>query len=160
MRRIVLPRGDEGAVALETAFLIPVLALVVAVLVAAGRITMAGSAVDAAAKAASREASLARDPHDAATRAESAVRRTLGQRGLSCQGVSVTLDTSEFAPPTGPARVRATVRCTVSLADAAVPGMPGSKTIQATMTSPVDRFRDRSLGPLFPFALPDPAVQS
>nr|WP_272923755.1 TadE/TadG family type IV pilus assembly protein [Streptomyces sp. SID3343] len=142
-----MPRGDGGSVALETAILVPVLALLVAVMVAAGRITMAGGAVDAAAKAAAREASLARNPYDAATRADAAARHTLDQRGLSCASVSVSLDTSEFAPPAGPARVRATVRCTVHLSDAAVPGMPGAKSMTSTVVSPVDRFRDRSLAP-------------
>ncbi|WP_439681510.1 TadE/TadG family type IV pilus assembly protein [Embleya sp. MST-111070] len=142
-----LLREDRGAVALETAILVPVLAIVIGLLVAAGRITVAGSSVDAAAKAAAREASIARNPYDAVSRAEAAARRTLSQHGMSCAAVSVRVDTTAFAPPTGPARVRATVRCTVNLSDAAVPGMPGTKTMESTVVSPVDRYRDRSLGP-------------
>jgi hypothetical protein len=39
--------------------------------------------------------------------------------------------------------VSATVTCTVSLSDLLVPGLPGSRTLTATFTSPLDPFRER-----------------
>jgi hypothetical protein len=42
-----------------------------------------------------------------------------------------------------PAAVSATVTCVVSLAQIIVPGLPGSKTIQETFTSPLDPYRER-----------------
>ena len=54
------------------------------------------------------------------------------------------MDTSGFASPVGPpANVTATVTCVVNLSDVAVPGLPGTRTITATMTSPLDTFRER-----------------
>jgi len=45
-----------------------------------------------------------------------------------------------------PATVTATVRCVVNLADLAVPGVPGARTVTATASSPVDTFRERDSG--------------
>ena len=57
---------------------------------------------------------------------------------------AVTVDTAGFAAPVGtPATVTATVRCVVNLADLAVPGVPGTRTVTATASSPVDTFRER-----------------
>jgi hypothetical protein len=53
---------------------------------------------------------------------------------------TVTVDTAGFAAPVGtPATVTATVRCVVNLADLAVPGVPGTRTVTATATSPSTR---------------------
>ncbi|MGI5350230.1 hypothetical protein ACQEU8_18900 [Streptomyces sp. CA-250714] len=40
--------------------------------------------------------------------------------------------------------VEATVICAARLDDVALPGLPGSKNLEATMTSVVDRYRGRS----------------
>ena len=42
-----------------------------------------------------------------------------------------------------PAADTASVRCVVNLADLAVPGVPGTRTVTATASSPVDTFRER-----------------
>jgi hypothetical protein len=56
----------------------------------------------------------------------------------------VTVDLDAFtAPPGTPAQVASTVTCQVDLADLAVPGVPGSHTVTATMSSPIDTYRER-----------------
>jgi hypothetical protein len=42
-----------------------------------------------------------------------------------------------------PASVTATVTCVVNLSDVAIPGLPGTRTITATMSSPLDTYRER-----------------
>ena len=44
---------------------------------------------------------------------------------------------------TNTASVTATVTCVVNLSDVAVPGLPGTRTITATMSSPLDTYRER-----------------
>ena len=41
------------------------------------------------------------------------------------------------------AQVTATVTCKVDVADLAIPGLPGTRTITATASSPVDAYRER-----------------
>lgn len=147
LRRGVHAPADRGAVALETAFLVPVLLILLGVIIAAGRLTMAGNSVDAAAKAAAREASITRSTTDRETRARDAALASLRQSGLNCTSVNVELS---FTPPGKNARVTATVSCTVNLSDAAVPGLPGTRTMRATVISPVDRYRDTATGPRQP----------
>lgn len=143
-RRRTARAPDRGAFALEAAVLAPALVMLVCVVVAAGRITLAGQAVDAAARSAAREASLARTPADARARAEAAARRTLAQEGISCAVLGITVDTKGLGAPIGRAgTVRAEITCRVGLSDVALPGLPGDKTLRASYTSVVDRYRER-----------------
>jgi Flp pilus assembly protein TadG len=133
---------DRGSTSVEIAILVPVIVLVGMLVVAAGRINSAQQAVDHAAATAAREASLARAPTSAASAARDTANRVLAQRDLACATTSVTVDTSGLAARPGTlGLVRATVRCSVPLSDLGVPGLPGSKTLTATMASPVDPFR-------------------
>ena len=57
---------------------------------------------------------------------------------------TVTLDTAAFAAPVGtPGQVSATVTCALRLDDLGLPGVTGTKTITATMSSPLDTYRGR-----------------
>ena len=99
--------------------------------------------MSAAARDAARQASISLNPGQAQTAALSSAMTALDQDGLDCRPV-VTVDTSGFGVPVGqPATVSATVTCTVSLSDLLVPGLPGSRTLTATFTSPLDPFRER-----------------
>ena len=140
------PRGDDGAFPLEVAILAPVLIAFLCLVIAFGRTTLAGNAVDAAAKAGAREASIARNAEDAKAYAEQAIARSLEQDGIDCgeaQPGYVELD--RFSPNNvgTPGWVTVRVNCTVSLAGIAFPGMPGSKTMKASFTSVVDAYRER-----------------
>ncbi|WP_409331585.1 pilus assembly protein TadE [Trujillonella humicola] len=126
----------------NVALVAPALLLLLSFAVVAGRAQIAEGAVAEAARAAAREASLARsgDAAAAAARAEQA----LIDQDLHCQSTTVDIDTAGFqAPPGQPADVTVTVSCVVGMADLLAPGLPGSVTVEASFTSPLDAFRER-----------------
>lgn len=137
-------RPERGSAALEAAIGVPAFMLFVALIVLAGRVAITTQAVDSAATASARTASIARTAGDANATARTAAASSLTDQNLRCVSTTVTLDTTGFSAPLGtPATVTATVRCVVNLTDLALPGVPGTKTVTATATSPVDTFRER-----------------
>lgn len=137
------PGRERGNAALELVILAPVLLFLLGLVIAAGRTSIAQGSVQAAARDAARQASISRTPAAAQTAALASARLALSQDSLDCTPV-VTVNTGGFGVPVGlPARVTARVTCRVSLSDLLVPGMPGSKTLTATFTSPLDPFRAR-----------------
>jgi Flp pilus assembly protein TadG len=144
VNRGVRPRDDRGAVTLEFVVLAPALLGLLGLLIVAGRVAIASNSVEAAADEAARSASISRTAGGARAAAEEGARRSMGEQDLKCSVVSVDVDTSGFAVPVGvPAQVRATVTCDVRLADLALPGFPGSRTVTATAVSPLDTYRER-----------------
>ena len=147
--RVARRRDPEaGNAALEMVILTPVLILLVCMVIAAGRVAIAQGSVDAAARDAARQASIARTPEAALAAAEASASAELAAEGLNCQPsiVADNLDAA-FAMPVGqPASVTFTVSCTVSLSDLTVPGLPGHLPLSSTFTSPLDPYRGRSLG--------------
>ena len=136
--------GERGSVSVELALLAPALLLLLAFAVLAGRTQIAEGAVAEAARAAAREASLARDAGTATTLAQAQARRTLAAQDLRCQRSSVTIDPAGFrASPGRPGDVTVTISCTVGMSDLLAPGLPGSVTVEASFTSPLDAFRER-----------------
>ena len=142
----ILPRSagrDEGNAALELVVLAPVLLFLLGLVVAAGRTSIAQGSVDAAARDAARQASISLTPGAAQAAALSSAKAALSRDGLDCNPV-VTINTAQFNVPVGePAAVTATVSCQVPLSDLLVPGLPGSRTLRFTFTSPLDPFRER-----------------
>jgi Flp pilus assembly protein TadG len=129
-------------VTLELVILAPALILALLLVIAAGRLAQAHQAVEAAARDAARQASIARDPATARTNALSSAQAALTREGLTCPA-QVSVDTSGFARPVGqPATVTADVSCTVNLTDVAAAGI-ASTTIKGHFTSPIDPFRGR-----------------
>ena len=136
---------ERGSASLEMVILAPALLLVLAVLVFAGRLALAQQAVTAAAADAARTASIQRTPTAATTAARASATSGLTAQGLSCAAVDVRVDAGAFAAPVGvPATVSARVECTVNLADLAIPLISGSTVVSATMTSPIDTWRERT----------------
>lgn len=135
--------ADRGSVTLELVIIAPILILVVlSFVIAVGRITDAHQAVEAAARDAARQASIARDPQTARLNAISSAEASLSRDGLQCPA-QISVDTSGFARPVGePATVVAHISCTVKLADVVLSGVP-STTITAQFASPIDPFRGR-----------------
>ena len=139
-----LGRRDRGSEALEAAIGVPAFLLFIALIIAGGRLAIADQAVQAAAAEAARSASISRTQGQAHTSAVSGAASSLANQKLQCTTKSVSVDTSGFASPVGtPASVTATVTCVVNLSDVAVPGLPGTRTITATMSSPLDTYRER-----------------
>jgi Flp pilus assembly protein TadG len=141
------PGRDRGNAALEIVILAPVLLFLLGLVIAAGRTSIAQGSVQAAARDAARQASISRTPAAAQAAGLASARLALSQDSLDCTPV-VTVQTggrqTGFGVPVGqPAQVTARVTCRVPLSDLLVPGMPGSKTLTATFTSPLDPFRAR-----------------
>jgi TadE-like protein len=138
-------RPERGSATVELVLLAPVLLLLLGAVVLAGRVALAGGAVEQGAAAGARAASLARDPAAATTAARGAVQAALAQQGLQCAAVTVTVDTTGFGVPLGrPATVAVRVQCQLRLADLSLPGVPGSRTLAAVTSSPLDPYRGRT----------------
>ena len=140
----MIRRGERGSVSVELALLAPALLVLLSFAVWAGRTQVADNAVQEAARAAAREASLSPDAATAAASATTQAQRTLSEQDLRCQDTAVDVDTAGFRTPIGqPGDVTVSVTCSVGLADLLAPGLPGSVTARATFTSPIDTYRER-----------------
>ncbi len=136
--------GERGSVSVELALLAPALLLLLSFAVVAGRTQIAEGAVQEAARAAAREASLARDAATAAALAGAQAKRTLAAQDLRCENTTVDVDTAGFHAPLGqPGDVTVSITCVVGMADLLAPGLPGSVTVEASFISPVDAYRER-----------------
>lgn len=136
---------DGGAPSTQAAMLFPVIMLVLVAVIAGGRVSNAHDAADQAARAASRIASIQRDPNAAQAASTGAATTELTAQGLHCATVTVNVDTAGLSAPLGqPSTVTATVSCQVSLSELAFPGIPGDRVLTATFTSPVDPDRERA----------------
>jgi Flp pilus assembly protein TadG len=134
---------DAGSVALEAAVLTPALLAVGLLIVAAGRIAVAHTRVEAAAASAARAASLARTLPTGITAARSEAAASLATDHITCSTTSVQVHGNYGAPVGTPASVTVRVTCTAPLADLALPGVPGQRTVSAVATSPLDSWRGR-----------------
>lgn len=137
-------RRDRGSASIEAAIGVPAFLLFIALIIGAGRVAIAHQAVEAAAAEAARSATIERTRAEAARAAESGATATLANQQLQCLRTQIAVDTTGFTVAVGtPASVTATVTCVVDLADVSVPGLPGSLTISATVSSPLDTYRGR-----------------
>lgn len=136
-------RDERGSAAIEAAIGVPAFGLFVGLIIFGGRMAVAHEAVQSAAAEAARTASIARSSTDASRTATDAARASLKSQGINCRAVSVRIDTRAFQTAVGePGAVAATVTCRLDLTDLSAP-VPGSRPIQATMSSPVDTWRER-----------------
>ena len=147
MRHTSRVRAERGLASVELVIVGPAFVLFALLLVFAGRVAVAQQAVASAAGEAARAASLARSAGQAQSEARTWAATSLTNQDVPCRTQTVQVDTSGFAVAVGrPAQVSATVVCVVDLRDLAAPGiLPGSHTVTATMTSPLDTFRERDL---------------
>jgi Flp pilus assembly protein TadG len=135
---------EWGSATMEAVIGVPAFLLFVLLIIAAGRIALARQAVEASAAEAARSASIARTQGQAQANGVSGAAISLRNQGVRCASQRVDIDTSGFATPVGtPAKVTATVTCIADLSDISIPGLPGARTITATMSSPIDTYRER-----------------
>jgi Flp pilus assembly protein TadG len=136
--------GDRGSLTLEMVVLAPGLLLLISFAIFVGRVTTAGQAVEQAAAAAARTASIARTAGAAQFTATEAARTTLTQQNIACASTTVTVDTSGFTRPVGTAAtITTTVTCVLDLSSLG-PGIPGTRTLSGTSVSPLDTYRART----------------
>ncbi len=129
---------ERGSMAVELVVLTPVLMLFALVALAFGRYEIAREQVVGAATASAQAAAVAISPGTASGAARSAAGPVIAVAGRTCTRSTVATDVSQFH---GDGVVRVTVSCRVTLADLAVPGLPGSVTIRRTSVAPIDPYR-------------------
>ena len=140
-------REERGSAAVEAAIGVPAFMLFVGLIIFAGRTAVAHQAVESAAADAARSASIARTSSLAGDLARQAARTSLTSQQLSCVDVRVAVDTGAFNKPIGQAgTVEVIVECRLDLSDLSVPGVPGSRVVRASMSSPLDVWREKSSG--------------
>lgn len=137
------PSRERGSAAAELVLVTPLLILFLLFAVAAGRLVQGRLDVDSAAQQAARAASEARTPQAAAAQAQQVAQAALAGQSVSCDPAVITPDLGDFVPG---GEVTVTVTCTVRLSDLSLLHVPGSETITATFTSPVDTYRGDVIG--------------
>jgi Flp pilus assembly protein TadG len=139
--------ASDGNAPLELVLLAPIILMMIGFVIAAGRVSTAQGAVDAAAHDAARQASLAPSQAAAESAAISSANAALAADGLQCQP-TVTLPNlgAAFASQIGQsAEIQAEVVCVVQLSSLFVPGLPGSLRLTGSFSSPLDPYRSRNL---------------
>ena len=133
-----------GSSTIEAVLVVPLIMLFASLIWAGYRITVAEDAVDQAAGAAARAATISRTAGEARSDARDVAASSLSTSGLECSSTSVDVDTSGFTVAVGqPASVRVVIACRAPLADLVVPGLAGSRLLQSSASSPLDRYRTR-----------------
>lgn len=130
-------RSERGSVTVELAILTPLVGLLLAVVVLAGRVQIARADLEGVARGAARDLAIARDPLAAATSVRAGLESTLDVGSPSCR-------TMTFSPTVTDQLVTVTVGCVVDLDAAAVLPVPGSMTLTATATEIIDVHRERT----------------
>lgn len=136
-------RGDDGFSSLELVIITPVVLAMLLLVVGFGRLTQGRQLVQDAAAAGARAATLDSNPVRADADARQAAHDILAQGGISCQTFSTSVNTDDFRPG---GQVSVSTTCTVGLSDLGLIGFPGSKTMTASATSPLDQFRQYGSG--------------
>jgi Flp pilus assembly protein TadG len=132
-------RHDErGSVAVETAVVAPALVALLLLVVFAGRVAQAEGDVRRAASEASRAASLRQHPAAAKATATDVAAANLSASGVACGTLVTEVDTTDFRAG---GTVAVTVRCTASMRDVSLLGVPGARTFVAHSVEVVDRYR-------------------
>ena len=134
--------SEAGETPVGLLLIAPVMMLILATIIGAGRLSEASMAVESAVAAAAREGTVAPDPVSAQANAQTTVAKLLSERGIHCPSHSVNLDaTALHNGPGVEGRVVATIQCPVQLGDLLVPGLPGTVMIEREASSPIDSFR-------------------
>lgn len=129
---------ERGAIATELVLLTPVFILLLLFVALAGRIVTARSDVVGASRDAARAASIARSPAAAERDGEDAARTTLAANSISCESLTIDVDTSGFAPG---GTVAVSVDCGIPLSDLTLLRIPGTRTVSSRSVEVVDRYR-------------------
>jgi hypothetical protein len=107
----------------------------VATIVFAGRMNVGSAHTEAAARAAARTISIARNPAGARDQAEAEARRIVDEGSAMCREM-------QFAAQITPLDVTVTITCKVDLEQAALAAVPGSMDVRADATESIDQYRE------------------
>jgi Flp pilus assembly protein TadG len=135
---------ERGSAAIEAAVGVPVFVLFVGLIIYGGRTAATHQSLESAAAEAARTASIARDPQTAQAGAKQAAVASISNQQIGCRDIDISVDTSDFNKQPGQAgQVTVRISCRLDLASLAVPGIPGSKVLSASISSPIDTWRER-----------------
>lgn len=123
---------------MEMVLVVPILIAILLLVIGLGRMAGARQEVEAVASDAARAASLERNTALSSQAALKTARASLSNGGMSCQGLSVQVDVSDYQPG---GRVTVTVTCTADLSDVALSGLPGTRTFTSTAVVPIETYR-------------------
>lgn len=126
-------RGEYGSVSVELVLMTPLLLILVAFIVLAGRLVDLRLQVESAAHQAARAAS----QQQTITGAQAAAGRIAAELGPRCGTPSTAVDATLWAPG---GTVTVTLTCHAALADLTLLPVPSTVEVSASFTSPLDRF--------------------
>jgi len=142
--RIAGPR-ERGSASLEAAIVVPAFLLFLGLIIYGGRTATTHQSLASAAADAARSASIARNQTAARSDAQQAATASIAAQDIRCTNITVHVDATDLAKAPGqPGAVKVRVSCRLDLADLSIPGIPGSQVLTATMTSPIDTWRQRA----------------
>jgi hypothetical protein len=129
---------ERGSLTVELVVLTPVLMVVVLASLVFGRIVEAHQQVVEAARAGAEAAAVL--PTVGTARWVGSINSMINLVGRThtCAHADISIDTSHFVPG---GYVTASVTCLVLLSDIGFPGLPGSTTVSASATAPIDPYR-------------------
>ncbi|MCL4448573.1 MAG: pilus assembly protein [Actinobacteria bacterium] len=130
-----------GSMTVEVIALMPLMILLIGFIVYLGRLSIAESDVIDAARAAAQAALIQSTPSSAAQAALAEAMNTLSTKGLACTNPQVNTNTNNFVSG---GKVTVAVSCTVSTGNLLVPGLPGSRTLSASASDPLELYREIS----------------
>ncbi len=130
--------GERGSAATEVVILVPLAVLMVGFMILVGRLATTNQDIISASRDAARAASVRQDPSAAISDGTAAAEATLAARGVSCETLTIEIDTTNFQPG---GQVTANVTCSIGLSDAVGLGIPGAKTVSASSIAVVDSYR-------------------
>ncbi|MGD0880632.1 MAG: TadE/TadG family type IV pilus assembly protein [Acidimicrobiales bacterium] len=137
MRPVRVP-DERGSLSVELVVLAPVVLLVVLATLVFGRVSEARQQVVEASRAGAEMAAVLPTVGTAQWVGSINAVINLIDRTHTCARSSISIDTSHFVPG---GYVTATVSCLVLLSDIGFPGLPGSTTVTASATAPIDPYR-------------------
>lgn len=126
--------GDRGTIALELAFLAPVVLLIFSLIFAYGRVAWANGHLEAGTRDAARVATQARSMPEAQRLAESAVRDATAPVPACSQSAQVRV-LGQFEPGQ---TLTVEASCRYPLSDIGLPGAPGSMSPTSSFSSVLD----------------------
>jgi Flp pilus assembly protein TadG len=133
----VRQHGERGSIAIELAFLAPVVLLIMALIWGYGRVAWANGHLEAGARDAARVATQARSLPEAQAAAERAVRGATAAVPACQSSVRVTIS-GRFQPGE---TITVDASCSYPLGDIGLPGAPGRMNPTSTFSSVLDLHR-------------------
>jgi Flp pilus assembly protein TadG len=130
-------RPDRGSATLELVLLTPALIALLLLVVAGGRIEQARGQLDGTVREAARAASVERTPAAAEASARLIADQRLATDGLTCGDLTVATNTSQFRSG---GSVTTTITCNVQLSDLVGIALPGTRTLSASASEPIDTY--------------------